>query len=216
MKTLSQLLLTFLLNAGWQVALVAAVASVCGFLLRKAAARHRHLIWLSGLVIALVLPLLTSWRLATGNLNFAPAEEQSRQTLDALPSVNGAVRAPAPDDFDLAASPAKRNLPVELNRTIASTVIALYFIFLSYRTVKFIKAWRRTRAIKASSHAIAEGEQLQAIIERCQRAIGVTSFTVLGSAIVPVPITVGFRRPLVILPDKWLLQCHPDVLTSAL
>ena len=35
MKTSSQLLLTFLLNAVWQVALIAALASLVAWLLRK-------------------------------------------------------------------------------------------------------------------------------------------------------------------------------------
>ena len=34
MKTISQLLLTFLLNAGWQVALITTAAALCAWLLR--------------------------------------------------------------------------------------------------------------------------------------------------------------------------------------
>jgi len=49
MSELSQLLLTFLLNACWQIALVAMAAALCGWLLRGTAARHRHLLWVIAL-----------------------------------------------------------------------------------------------------------------------------------------------------------------------
>src|SRR5882724_4619210 len=59
METISRLLLTFLLNAGWQIALITAVAAVCAWLLRKTTARYRHLLWVSALFMSLVVPVLT-------------------------------------------------------------------------------------------------------------------------------------------------------------
>ena len=59
MKTISQVLLTFLLNACWQIALVAAVASLCAWLLRRTPARYRHFVWVTALVISFGLPLLS-------------------------------------------------------------------------------------------------------------------------------------------------------------
>ena len=51
MKTSSQLLLTFFLNAVWQIALVAALASFSSWLLRNSAARYLHWIWVSALLV---------------------------------------------------------------------------------------------------------------------------------------------------------------------
>ena len=42
MRISSQLLLNFLLNAAWQIALIAALASFGAWLLRSSAARYRH------------------------------------------------------------------------------------------------------------------------------------------------------------------------------
>ena len=66
MSELNQLLLTFLLNACWQIALVAMAAAMCGWLLRGTAARYRHLLWVIALVSSFCLPLLASWRLLNG------------------------------------------------------------------------------------------------------------------------------------------------------
>ncbi len=59
MKVIAQLVLTFLLNASWQIALLVAFAALCNWLLRGLAARYRHSLWVITLVACLVLPLLS-------------------------------------------------------------------------------------------------------------------------------------------------------------
>jgi len=58
--TSSQVLLTFLINACWQVAIVAAFASFSTWLLRNSAARYRHWVWVAALFLSLGIPLTTS------------------------------------------------------------------------------------------------------------------------------------------------------------
>src|SRR5205085_604221 len=64
MRSVSQLLLTFLLNACWQIALVTVAAALCAWLLRATSARHKHLLWVAALTLALCLPVLTLARLS--------------------------------------------------------------------------------------------------------------------------------------------------------
>src|SRR5688572_33424101 len=63
MRTLTQLLLTFLLNAAWQIAAVTAFAAVGAWLLRGTAAWCRHSLWVAALTLSLGLPLLSAVRL---------------------------------------------------------------------------------------------------------------------------------------------------------
>src|ERR1051325_9739898 len=58
----SQWLLTFLLNAVWQVALIAALAALGSWLLRNSVARYRHWLWVSALCLAFLVPAVTSSR----------------------------------------------------------------------------------------------------------------------------------------------------------
>src|SRR5262245_9161438 len=60
MKISSQVLLTFLLNACWQIALVTALASISSWLLRNSAARYRHWVWVAALFLSVGVPLTTS------------------------------------------------------------------------------------------------------------------------------------------------------------
>src|SRR4026209_1569399 len=55
-----QLLLTFLLNAIWQVALIAGLAALGSWLLRNSVARYRHWLWASALCLAFFVPALTA------------------------------------------------------------------------------------------------------------------------------------------------------------
>ena len=64
MKILEQMLLTFLLNASWQVSLIVTFAVVCDWLLRGVAARYRHLLWVMTLLACLAMPVLSSVRFA--------------------------------------------------------------------------------------------------------------------------------------------------------
>ena len=62
MRTSSQLLLNFLLNAAWQIALIAALASAGAWLLRSSAARYRHWLWVGAFCLAFLVPAATSIR----------------------------------------------------------------------------------------------------------------------------------------------------------
>src|SRR5690349_23046591 len=63
MKPSSQLLLTFLLNACWQVALITAFASAGSWLLRNSSVRYRHCVWATALCFAFFVSAFTSWRM---------------------------------------------------------------------------------------------------------------------------------------------------------
>src|ERR1043166_2195290 len=65
MRTVSQLLLTFLLNAVWQVALIGALASFGAWLLRQSA-RYQHWLWVAALCLSLVVPVVTAVRALPG------------------------------------------------------------------------------------------------------------------------------------------------------
>src|ERR1043166_6452792 len=60
MKLSSPLVLTFLLNAVWQVALIAGLAALGSWLLRNSVARYHHWLWSSALCLAFFVPAFTA------------------------------------------------------------------------------------------------------------------------------------------------------------
>src|SRR5205823_13332024 len=60
MKVTGELVLSFLLNASWQVMLIGAAALLGDLMLRRTAGKYRHLLWVAALALSLLLPLATS------------------------------------------------------------------------------------------------------------------------------------------------------------
>jgi len=220
MERSSQLLLTFLLNACWQIALIAAAAAFCDWLLRQAAARHRHWLWVTALVLSLGFPALTTSRLLGSAFQGGPPRPRATARQAAITVIpfqqetvlDRATSLPAP--FPL--PPKRTGTFIPVNRGLAAALVALYFLFLCYRGFRLFRAWRKTGAMRRSAYAVDPLEQFQATIGRCQKAVGVTRVGIRCSPSITVPVTVGTLKPLIILPDHLLRESDVDVLTSAI
>lgn len=223
MRVGAQLVLTFLLNASWQIALVVAFAIACDWLLRGTAARYRHGLWIAALVLAFVLPLLAPARLIKTYLNPKPqpvtlANGPVFVTWVYSPELDSAA-APAKSGAPLGEEPVRRTFVasgVHLSRWPASFLVALYGLFLLFRAGQLMRAWRRTQTIVQSAFECEFSGPVKTIIEKCRTAIGVGRVRILCSASVPVPITVGIFSPLIILPERLLRDPDEEVLTSAI
>jgi len=215
MSELSRLLLSFLLNACWQIALVATAAALCGWLLRGTAARHRHLLWVIALVSSFCLPLLASSRLLEGKSSDQARAQVTTQRANA-DSFSPAQLIPADIQAARPAPPQRANSFVPVSRNMAALVVVFYLLLLGNRGGKLFLAWRRTRAIARSAYPVDLPARVQTVIGECQAALGVSRAQIMCSTSVPAPITVGIRDPLVILPEQLLQEVDRDVLTSAI
>jgi len=99
---------------------------------------------------------------------------------------------------------------------VAIGLLVLYLMFLGYRGVLLFRAWARTQAARRGAIPIGSADRIQAIVASCQQAIGVTRVSVVSSASLRAPATIGIRRPLVILPDALVRDAGPEALTAAI
>ena len=211
MRTISELVLNFLLNACWQVALVAAAAVFCAWLLRETSIRYRHLLWAGALALSLSVPLLTplsSLRRSTSAIFPTESQETAIQPILVPISLPQLKAADAPTPYP--------NSPTRMGRNLAAFLLVAYLLFVSLRLFKLFQAWKRTRIIIRSSTPIVPDARLYGIIEKCQIAICMAHARILSSNSIAVPVTVGARRPLIILPEQLLREADEDVLTSAI
>ena len=210
---ISDSLLSFLANASWQLIFIAAIASACAWLLRNSAARYRHRVWVAALVISLALPLLSQMDLK------APLRSLSLRT-PAITPMNvqketvAFIKAEGAAGESTIANSATASIKV--NQKLAAILLAGYFSLLFYRVVKLLKAWRRTRVIRTKARPIEPSDELAGMIARCKNAIEVEKAEIRTSTIVSVPVTVGARRPVVILPEQLVSTPSKDVFVSAL
>ncbi|PYS86851.1 MAG: hypothetical protein DMF70_01615, partial [Acidobacteria bacterium] len=196
MKTINEFLLTFLLKAFWQVALIAAAAAFGDWLLRRTLERYR-----------LVLPLVTSVRSGRGSAAAALPPPQILLEPIAITDITS---------ISSQTSAAVAKSTFQINQSVAIGLVALYLMFLGYRGVQLFRAWARTQAARRGASPIESPDRIQAIVASCQRAIGVTRVGFVSSALLRAPATIGIRRPLVILPDALVRDAGAEALTAAI
>jgi beta-lactamase regulating signal transducer with metallopeptidase domain len=190
MKLSSQLLLTFLLNACWQILLITSFASLGSWLLRNFFARYRHWVW----AIALTNSPITF-------------ETHSMSAFVAEPVLS----LPRTDSTALAST-------LKLNQPLGLTLLGIYFAFLLYSTLKLIKAWQATRSILRRATEIEPNDNVTEVIRRCELEFGTRagSIRVLRSETLPVPVTTGLFHPVIILPASLLREGDIELLASAI
>jgi beta-lactamase regulating signal transducer with metallopeptidase domain/uncharacterized membrane protein YkoI len=224
MRSLAPLLLTMLLNAAWQVAVVTLLAGGANWVLRETAAWCRHSVWVAALVISLFLPIISGLNTIKSlpgpnprinRLELAPNAIRPMQ----LVAIDSAVRIPVPTQTvpQVETVPERAvSSPISLNRNLAAVLLGLYALFLLYRGFKLFRAWRRTAVIIRCTGSKQVPERASAIIAKCQRAIGVKRVRFVPSPSVPVPITAGVLNPVIILPERLLNEADDELLLSAI
>ena len=104
-----------------------------------------------------------------------------------------------------------------IGANLAIGLAGFYILFVFYRGGGLLKAWLRTRAIaKRSYPAPILPHDIQRALGECTAAIGDLDVSVLFSDAVPVPVTIGSRRAVIILPTKLLEETDRDVLVTAI
>lgn len=224
MNKISEPVLNFLINSAWQIAALALIAAVCARLLRNAAARYRHALWLAALVLSLALPL---W----GIIGFTEEEVTQQITMQR----NGALQAqdklvptlnsmPAPDVTD-----ATKGNGLTLDRLFRrhrqsvptapslSLVFAIgYALFVLYRLGMLWLAWWQAMILRRSAFEREVPAPIAATAARCRNAFSLRSVPLLCSTSTTMPVTVGARQPVIILPESFYRERSEETLTSVL
>ena len=208
MRTSSELLLNFLLNAAWQIALIAALASLGAWMLRSASARYRHWLWVSAFCLAFLVPAATS----IGPYFETAAPSTIEPVFTGEPFARPTLVEGTSTNRDLLPS------VIQLNTDLAFLLLGVYGIFFLYRGFKLVQAWQTTRNIKRNAHELDADDNIAAIINKCESdlATGSRRIRVMRSGTLPVPVTMGIAQPIIILPDALLREGNTELLTSAI
>ena len=208
----SQLLLTFLINACWQIALVAAFASFSTWLLRNSAARYRHWVWVTALFLSLGIPLTTSIQTFTGSF--------FRTTTTLATNASGDIEPVIPFEGKVATANelSSSSDAFLLSRTVGFIFISVYLLVVLFSSFRLLKAWYVTRRLKQSAIRLNDSYPIHQVVESCSSAIGVgvDKVQVCSTDKVDVPFTLGAITPVIILPQQVLSDSDAEVLKSAI
>lgn len=222
MGKISEFALGFLLNAAWQIAVIALVACVCSRLLQGSAARYRHALWVAALVLSLALPVwglldftgeaprqITEQRTdatqAQGNLTSAP--NSSLEMKVAVPQVSG----PA-----LGQLLKSHRQPIVTAPSLSLLLALFYALFVLYRLDALWRSWQQTKRLRRSIYEREIPARMSAIAARCSAALRRRSVPLFCSTEAIAPVTVGARSPLIILPEGFYGELTDETLLSVI
>ncbi|MEK6321108.1 MAG: M56 family metallopeptidase [Acidobacteriota bacterium] len=222
MSRISEFAMQFLVNATWQIAAVAIAASICARLLRNAAARYRHALWVASLVLSLALPL---WGLfdfqRSAPLHIGEQQAGAVQTRETLTSTD---RAPAPVVTGRAEASSirlddllqTRRRSVVTSSTLALVLAVAYALFLLYRLIILWRAWSQAQSFRRSAHELELPALMASVAARCQEAVGLKRVPLMFSAKATTPATVGAWKPVIILPTSFYEETSEETLATML
>ncbi len=99
---------------------------------------------------------------------------------------------------------------------IPSGVALLYGLFLAAGAFRLGRSWWKARLLARTASPAALSDEATAIVLRCREAFRLEEIDLRVSGSVPVPVTLGALRPVVLLPPAFLAESTADELTSAL
>jgi beta-lactamase regulating signal transducer with metallopeptidase domain/uncharacterized membrane protein YkoI len=199
------------LNAVWQIALVAALASFGAWLLRRSAMRYQHWLWVAALCLSLLVPA------ATACTTLPPSALSAAEAQSELNIANPVLISPIPGPFEQTAANFSSSA-FRLNRGLALGLLFAFIALLLYRSFRLGQACYSTRRVREAAVKLEGNEAVEAIKRECAKRLDLdaTSVSVCSSASVAVPVTIGLFRPVIILPDALLHGSDDDLLTSAI
>jgi beta-lactamase regulating signal transducer with metallopeptidase domain len=195
METINRLALTFLVNALWQIPLVAIAVAAAGRLMSGSPARYRHAVCVAGLIAAVALPLSSLRWPAPG------------RAVTLVPHTIAAQPQAATVSTSSAESPAPRSVPVP--RTAASIGLCVLALFILYRLACLCRAAVETVRLCRTA---ALNTRACAVWERCREAFGISSAELRWSAAVTGPVTAGRT---ILLPES-MADAPEEILWTAI
>ena len=164
----------FLANALWQGALIALTAWCAVKVLGAASAKGHYWIWTAALLLSLLAPGLSLLRSGA-----ARTVEMTLVSADQEPGTP----------------------PATFPRSI-HWVAGAYGIVILFELTKVARAWRRARYLIKSRHCEAPADWRAACV-RAQEYFGVDRVELGICDAVTVPLTVGFWKPVILLPAEF-------------
>jgi beta-lactamase regulating signal transducer with metallopeptidase domain len=225
MDGINEFVLTFLLNATWQITVVVLAAAACARLLRDAPARYRHALWVSALVLGVALPVWSHF-----NFSADVTESRSPSPATTLLLESGAPTATTAQAEQTNNSNARRGsvFPLETllhrrRQTLPSmppatfAIAVAYALFLLYRLNALRRAWQRTQKIRRAVYARRIPDEMRDVAEQCGALFNLRDVRIRCSSQVDAPVTIGWRRPIIILPESFFAGDLPaETLLSVL
>ncbi|MBX7170330.1 MAG: M48 family metalloprotease [Pyrinomonadaceae bacterium] len=203
----SNALLTFLLNAVWQIPLIGLAAYICDYLLKRTNARIRHTLWFVTLILCFTLPIFSVLKSSNIVSNETPIIEKTNfekvDNLNLQPTVSQVVQTGKSPAF-------------LVNENLSNFLIACYILFSLYSLIKFLIAFRRTQTLVKTAFTIELAKDFLSVVESCKEYFETKTPQILFSKSISSPFTIGAFKPLIFLPIELAEEKDQNLLFSVI
>ena len=198
MATINLIVSTYVLNALWQIPVIAATAWACMKFASRLPAKYRHAVWVATLLLGVVLPLMSL----------------PRTQIVRIADTAGSVQIAKTDGFNplleknatgLRLGGVHRwNQPVALGGKLQWTLAIVYMAILAYRLLRLGWAWRRTKQLLVNKKAVNLPSAVWAIVNRWEREGSLGRVLIQSSPEAASPFITGIRQPMLVIPESLL------------
>ena len=210
MTPTSEMVVTYMTNAVWMTCVVALVASLLTWALRRCPSSYRHTFWVAALLLAVVLPF-ASVRGSRSNASATPASGIAAGTVQTLEKSGGGSSY-----WALWRRMRHGGQPIRFGPLLVGLVALLYLGFVVYRAVGLYRGWCALGALLRRSSERQMSPAIRTVVEQCHLLLGVKTVPILMSPEGTGPATLGIRNPVLVVPEWFLSQASPRELSSTL
>lgn len=205
MERIDGLILTFVLNALWQIPAVLMAGLLGDRLLRRAPAGLRHGLWLGVLAACLLHPAASLLDSGKPRGDVPEMQPTGSSVLTGMDGAEGMDRT-RPEAGPQAQFPPGLGVAIAL----------LYGLSVAFHALRLARAWREAWRLARSAHPLEVPPENSPAVAHCRAILGMDRVEILGSSEVPGPVTVGAIRPLILLPSCFFESSSPEETATAL
>ncbi len=197
MQTVNPALLTFLINAAWQIPVVTGTVWLIAWSLRHGPASHLRALWIAAMVASLSLPL------ASIPANQRPVPKSLLISAPARFELDSKSTALTKTPTQLHVGKPFQPRRVTVKQWTAMILLNGYLLFFLFRFSQFVRAAIKTAQIRRNSQSRQLPVAVQQIWKRTTAAFGVKNEAELRvSAEIGSPLTIGIWKKIIVLPTS--------------
>jgi TonB family protein len=200
MSSLSVFMASYVVNAIWEVTLIAAAGWMVSQLLKRLGPQAEHVTWVSTLALAILMPALPFFRWLMAFFR-VPDKVIGNSSITLVAAQGGGAQVEG-----IYVLPAILVLPLLL----------LYAGSLLYVAVRLVCSLHGTARLLQQASPISLSPKQEEIWRDCKRSFSVEGARILSSSRVSGPVTLGFREPVLLVPVGFVEGCTPQDFLAAL